>query len=194
MMVLALHPEWQEMAREEVLQVCGQNEPNFEALTHLKIVNMILNEVLRLYPPVISLCQHTYKDTGIGNIHLPAGVDLALPILLIHHDPEPWGDDVEEFRPERFLGGVSRASKEQIALFPFGWSLRTCIGQKVCHVRSQDGFGNDSAEFRIQSLTFLHPCSSYCYDTSTTAWCSNNNTSTLSCKLFQRCDFRCIAE
>ncbi|XP_073265972.1 cytochrome P450 CYP72A616-like [Populus alba] len=96
-MVLALHPEWQEMAREEVLQVCGQNEPNFEALTHLKIaaalfsqVNMILNEVLRLYPPVISLCQHTYKDTGIGNIHLPAGVDLALPMLLIHHDPEPW--------------------------------------------------------------------------------------------------------
>lgn len=127
---------------------------------------MILNEVLRLYPPVISLCQHTYKDTGIGNIHLPAGVDLALPMLLIHHDPEPWGDDVEEFRPERFLGGVSRASKEQLALFPFGWSLRT----------------------------FLHPCSSYCYDTSTTAWCSNNNTSTLSCKLFQRCDFRCIAE
>lgn len=39
MMVLALHPEWQEMAREEVLQVCGQKEPNFEALTHLKIVS-----------------------------------------------------------------------------------------------------------------------------------------------------------
>lgn len=44
-------------------------------------VNMILNEVLRLYPPLISLYQHTYKETRIGNIHLPAGVDLTLPML-----------------------------------------------------------------------------------------------------------------
>lgn len=42
---------------------------------------MILNEVLRLYPPLISLYQHTYKETRIGNIHLPAGVDLTLPML-----------------------------------------------------------------------------------------------------------------
>ncbi|CAK7352484.1 unnamed protein product, partial [Dovyalis caffra] len=39
MKVLAMHSEWQEKAREEVLQVCGQKEPNFEALTHLKIKN-----------------------------------------------------------------------------------------------------------------------------------------------------------
>lgn len=37
--VLAMHPEWQEKAREEVLQTCGK-EPGFEALSHLKIVSI----------------------------------------------------------------------------------------------------------------------------------------------------------
>ena len=37
--VLAMHPIWQEKAREEVLQVCGTKEPNFECLSHLKIVS-----------------------------------------------------------------------------------------------------------------------------------------------------------
>lgn len=38
--VLAMHPDWQEKAREEVLQVCGKKEPNFEATTHFRIVSI----------------------------------------------------------------------------------------------------------------------------------------------------------
>ncbi len=40
----------------------------------------------------------------MGDISLPARVDLVLvlPTLLIHHDPELWGDDAEEFKSERF--------------------------------------------------------------------------------------------
>lgn len=43
MVVLAMHQDWQEKAREEVLLVCGKRNPNFEAITHLKIVSDILN-------------------------------------------------------------------------------------------------------------------------------------------------------
>ena len=118
---------------------------------------MILNEVLRLYPPVISLCQHTYKETRIGNIHLPAGVDLALPMLLIHHDPELWGDDVEEFRPERFLGGVSRASKDKLALFPFGWGPRTCIGQNFAMLEAKMALAMILQNFEFNlSPSYIH--------------------------------------
>jgi len=74
MIVLAMHPDWQEKAREEVLQVCGKKEPNFEAITHFRIVTMILYEVLRLYPPVIAQYQHAHMETKIGDISLPAGV------------------------------------------------------------------------------------------------------------------------
>ncbi|CAI0387485.1 unnamed protein product [Linum tenue] len=132
MIVLAMHPDWQEKARQEVMQVCGKDEePTFEALTHLKIVTMILNEVLRLYPPAIALYQHTYRETKIGNLSLPAGVDVTLPILLIHHDTQLWGNDADEFKPERFSEGVAKASsKHRLAFFPFGWGPRTCIGQQ----------------------------------------------------------------
>lgn len=41
--VLAMHPSWQEKAREEVLQICGNREPNFESISHLKIVSILLN-------------------------------------------------------------------------------------------------------------------------------------------------------
>lgn len=42
MIVLAMHPNWQEKAREEVMQICGKKEPDSEALSHLKIVSISL--------------------------------------------------------------------------------------------------------------------------------------------------------
>ncbi|GLT81143.1 hypothetical protein SLA2020_525460 [Shorea laevis] len=134
---LAMHPDWQEKAREEVLQVCQKKEPDFEAISRLKIVNMVLYEVLRLYPPVIAQYQHCYKKTRIGEICIPAGVDIILPTLLIHHDPELWGDDAKEFKPERFSEGVFKASKDQPAFFPFSWGPRTCIGQNLAMLEAK---------------------------------------------------------
>ncbi|KAK4265622.1 hypothetical protein QN277_026649 [Acacia crassicarpa] len=128
MVVLAIHPDWQEKARKEALQIGQEQELGYKTLTNFKIINMILHEVLRLYPPVIALYQHTYKETKIGDITLPAGVDLTLPILLLNHDHEIWGDDADEFKPERFSEGILRASKDQPAFFPFSWGPRTCIG------------------------------------------------------------------
>ncbi|KAF5189292.1 Cytochrome p450 [Thalictrum thalictroides] len=55
MIVLSMHQDWQEKAREDVLQVIGRKTPNFEGLSHLKIVTMIVYEVLRLYPLASSL-------------------------------------------------------------------------------------------------------------------------------------------
>ena len=161
MVVLSMHPEWQDRAREEVLGLFGKDKPEYEGLSHLKIVStssdysfffllvatmqknmsnkmatymavqvtMVLYEVLRLYPPAISFVRKTYKEMEIGGITYPAGVILEVPVLFIHHDPDIWGSDVHEFRPDRFAEGISKASKDPGAFLPFGWGPRICIGQ-----------------------------------------------------------------
>ncbi|CAL4975183.1 unnamed protein product [Urochloa decumbens] len=127
--LLSMHPEWQELAREEVLNYFGRTTPDFDSMSRLKIVTMILYEVLRLYPPVMFLTRRTYKEMELGGIKYPAGVNLMLPILFIHHDPTIWGKDASEFNPKRFAEGISNATKYQTAFFPFGWGPRICIGQ-----------------------------------------------------------------
>eukprot|EP00494_Astrolonche_serrata_P029870 UN30137 len=108
LVVLSMHPEWQEQAREEVLHQFGRTRPDFENLGRLKIVTMIFYEVLRLYPPITFLTRRTYKAMELGGIKYPAGVNLMLPILFIHHDPDIWGKDASEFNPQRFADGIYR--------------------------------------------------------------------------------------
>ncbi|KAG6471324.1 cytochrome P450 CYP72A219-like [Zingiber officinale] len=128
MVVLSMHQDWQERAREEVLQAFGKENPTFDGLSHLKTVTMILYEVLRLYPPATGMNRQVFKSTKIGDVVYPPGVVLFLPILQVHHDPDFWGKDVHEFKPERFDEGMYKAS-EKNAFFPFSGGHRVCIGQ-----------------------------------------------------------------
>nr|GEX94659.1 cytochrome P450 CYP72A219-like [Tanacetum cinerariifolium] len=97
-------------AREEIMQAFGLGELHFEGLKHLKIVTMILNEVLRLYPPAAMVLRATHKDTKLGNMTIPSGVHIIIPIIHVQHDHDICGDDAREFKPERFLG-VANATK-----------------------------------------------------------------------------------
>ncbi|MED6144544.1 hypothetical protein PIB30_016590 [Stylosanthes scabra] len=138
MVVLSIHPDWQEKARQEVLDIFGTKEipPDFEAINRLKIVSMILLEVLRLYPPIPLISRYTRCETKVGSMRIPAGVELVLPLLLLHHDGRYW-ENPQEFNPERFTQGVSKASKDQNAFFPFGWGPRICPGQNFAHLESK---------------------------------------------------------
>ncbi|XP_057869931.1 cytochrome P450 734A1-like [Cryptomeria japonica] len=136
--LLAMYPEWQEKARSEIQEICGNSHPQFETINKLKTLGMILNEVIRLYPPAVAYMREIHKDTTLGGIAIPKGTQILIPTLSLNHDTSLWGDDADEFNPERFSQGIANATKDDSTVFiPFGYGLRTCVGKNYAMLESK---------------------------------------------------------
>ncbi|XP_059069037.1 cytochrome P450 CYP72A616-like isoform X2 [Cryptomeria japonica] len=136
--LLGIHQDWQERGRREVMEVCGKNTyPDADSLSRLKTVGMIINEVLRLYPPVLRMLRMAREPMKLGRLSIPAGTQLEIPILAIHHDPALWGDDANDFNPGRFNEGIAKAAKHPMAFMPFGAGPTICVGQNFAALEAK---------------------------------------------------------
>ena len=122
---------------------------------------MILNEALRLYPPGALLLRIVHKETKLGNLIIPAGVEIALPTIQVHHDYELWGENAKQFNPERFSEGISKATKGQVSFFPFGGGPRICVGQNFAIIEAKMALSLILQNFSFEtSSSYTHaPCS-----------------------------------
>ncbi|KAL2546267.1 Cytochrome [Forsythia ovata] len=126
---LAIHTDWQERARKEVLQLFGQENPNSEGIARMKTVVMIIYETLRLYSPVVTITRQIYSNVRLGKYELPENIDLLIPPLALHRNPEIWGEDAHLFKPERFAEGLAKVgNNNSMAYLPFGYGPRACVG------------------------------------------------------------------
>ncbi|XP_022750367.1 cytochrome P450 714A1-like [Durio zibethinus] len=134
LMLLALHPEWQARIQAEVAQVCKNGLPDADSISRLKTVTMVIQETMRLYPAAAFVSREALQETRIGNIMVPKGVCIWTVIPTLHRDPDIWGPDANEFKPERFINGVSKACKSPQGYIPFGLGTRLCLGKNFAMV------------------------------------------------------------
>ncbi|MGC2695627.1 MAG: cytochrome P450 [Candidatus Angelobacter sp.] len=100
--------------------------PTYEDLMKLRYSRMVVEESMRLYPPVWTLSRTAVNDDEIGGYHIPAGSEILIFPYITQRHPK-WWPDAAAFRPERFAPENS-AARPRYAYLPFGAGPRTCIG------------------------------------------------------------------
>jgi len=128
--LLASHPEIQEKARKEILEKTPDGL-NFDSLSELHYIDWIIRETLRLHPPVpITGGRKTTTEVKIGDWNIPENTVIQINFMGMHLDPKIWGDDVEEFRPERW-SSENITTKQRTSHMPFGSGPRICLGRNL---------------------------------------------------------------
>ena len=129
---LVHHPAVLARVQAEVDAVFGTEDdylPTYDDIGKFGYLRQVINETLRLSPPVLSFDRMALSDTVIGGVYpIRKGESVAVLTGALHRQPQ-WGDNVELFDPDRFE--PDRAAARPAALFkPFGTGARSCIGRQ----------------------------------------------------------------
>lgn len=129
---LATMPELQERLRKDIKTAAAKNgkECTYDLVNEIPLLDQVLLETLRMYPPVSRVdrtCTKPYDIPGT-NLHLNVGDVVVIPIAGVMHDPEHYPDP-DVFDPERFSPEEKNKRPNQLFL-PFGMGPRNCIGKK----------------------------------------------------------------
>lgn len=129
MRLLLANPEAFHKLRAEVDSKVGNERLLSESdFTNLPYLQCVINETLRLYPPVPLLLPHySLEDCTIGGYDVPKHTILMVNAWAIHRDPEVW-DEPEKFKPERFEGMKGEKEGFNYKFVPFGMGRRACPG------------------------------------------------------------------
>jgi cytochrome P450 len=133
--LLAQHPDVAHKLRNELDDVLAGRTPTFEDLPNLPYTRMVIDETLRLYPPVWSVARQAMEDDEIGGYHIPAKSPIVVSQYVTHRHPKFW-DNPEAFDPERFSPERS-TGRHKFAYFPFGGGPRICIGNNFALMEAQ---------------------------------------------------------
>ncbi|OGM41331.1 cytochrome P450 monooxygenase [Aspergillus bombycis] len=159
--LLTLHPDVQERLRAEIREhIPAGNDPiTWSDLETLPLLNGVCQEVLRLYPTVPMTIREAVRDSVVAGKHIPRGTRILLCPYAINRSPEFWGNDGEEFRPERWIdtdkngqpvtnnnGGAST----NFAQITFLHGQRSCIGKDFARAELRCAVAGVVGRFRFE--------------------------------------------
>ncbi|MEO5825986.1 MAG: cytochrome P450 [Gemmatimonadales bacterium] len=121
-LLLANHPDVEAQVYDEVR--AAQDDA-------LPYTDMVVKEVLRLYPPIGRIGRRPLCDVTVGGVVLPQGSTVFLSPFVTHRDSR-WFPMPDEFRPQRWAEPASE--RPPFAWFPFGAGPRSCVGEHFARV------------------------------------------------------------
>jgi cytochrome P450 len=133
--LLSQHPEVERRLHAELDTVLGGQLPTVEHLDVLPYTRMVIQEAMRLYPPVFGFSRHAISEDEIGGYRIRANSVIFVSQYCTHRHPAFW-EEPEVFDPERFTEERS-AGRPRFAYFPFGGGPRQCIGSAFALMEAQ---------------------------------------------------------
>lgn len=127
--LLEQHPAVEARLVEETRRVLGSRQPTIEDYPRLIYTRAVVEETLRLYPPVHVFSRQAIVDDEIAGTKIPRGSFITISSWVLHRHTLFW-ENPNAFDPERFV--PPRADKvDRFAYIPFGAGPRVCLGKNL---------------------------------------------------------------
>jgi len=147
------HPEVQRKVLEEMQSIFGDSnrDPTADDLKEMRYLDCAIKESMRLFTPVPWIGRQVSEEFVIGKYTMPKGSNVNVLPYYIHRDKSVYGEDAEEFRPERFQT-EEIAGRNPYAYVPFSAGPRNCIGQKFAMMEEKVVLSWIVRAFEIKSI------------------------------------------
>jgi averantin hydroxylase len=133
--LIASHPEVMKKITTEIRSAFKSlDEINLKSVEHLPYTLAVLNETMRVYPPVSTQLSRVSPPKGevLEGEYIPGGTVVFISQMAGNLDEANFAH-AEEFRPERFLGDSEFKNDKIATLAPFSLGPRNCIGKNLAY-------------------------------------------------------------
>lgn len=145
--MLTQREDWQDRVRAEILAAKAvAGELNFDQLDALPLLDALIRETMRCYPPIANMARICQQDTTIPLMHpvtgrdgrtiteiaVPAGTDVYVAVLPPNTDYAIWGPDAREWKPERWLAPLPPSVGEAHIPGVYAHQMTFLAGNRAC--------------------------------------------------------------
>ena len=148
--LLAGHPDVEEKVIDESRSLIpGVSAVSADSLADMKYTQQVLEETLRLYPPVWLFTRRSREDDTLDGFDVPFDTDIYLSPFILHRTAKYWPDP-DRFDPERFADGSF--AKNERPYFPFSLGPRRCLGEYFSFLEMKVHLGLLLPRFRMMRV------------------------------------------
>ncbi len=148
--LLSEHPGAAARVHEEVDEVLDGDRPSMAHVREFDYLEWVIQEAMRLYPPVYTLFREPTEDVRLCGYEVPAGDPVMLPQWAVHRS-ERFYENPDRFEPERWRPERAR-ERPRFAYFPFGGGPRHCIGKHLAMLEAKLIVAHVASTYRLDYL------------------------------------------